>query len=117
MAKLERTYLNGEILFREGDPGGDIFIIKAGEVKVYQDRNGQEVQLAQLGQGELLGAMTATTRTPRTASVKALTQVTVTIIQNQDVEKLLKDMPPWAKILLKDLVFLFIEALAIFLLS
>lgn len=105
MAKLERTYKHGEVLFREGDPGGDIYIIKAGEVKVYQERAGQEVQLAQLGKGELLGAMTATTKTSRTASVKAIGEVSVTIIDNKDVEKLLKDMPPWAKILLKDLIF------------
>lgn len=105
MAKNERTFCSGEVLFREGDPGGDLYIIKSGEVKVYQERAGQEVQLAQLGKGEILGAMTATTRTARTASVKALTEVRVTIIENKDVEKLLKDMPPWAKILLKDLVF------------
>ncbi|RYZ56990.1 MAG: cyclic nucleotide-binding domain-containing protein, partial [Proteobacteria bacterium] len=105
MAKKERNYRAGEVLFREGDPGGDIFIIKSGEVKVFQERAGQEVQLAQLGKGELLGAMTATTKTSRTASVKAMNDVAVTIIDNSDVEKLLKDMPPWAKILLKDLVF------------
>ncbi len=105
MSKLERTYPPGAVLFREGDPGGDIFIIKSGEVKVYQERAGQEVQLAQLGKGELLGAMTATTQTSRTASVKAISEVSVTIIDNKDVEKLLKDMPPWAKILLKDLIF------------
>ncbi len=105
MSKVEKTYRSGEIIFNEGDPGGDIFIIKSGEVKVYQQRGGSEIMLAQLGQGELLGAMTVTTGTPRTASVKALTEVIVTIIEGKDMEKLLKDIPPWANILIRDLIF------------
>ncbi|MCX6130427.1 MAG: cyclic nucleotide-binding domain-containing protein [Proteobacteria bacterium] len=105
MSKIEKTFQSGDIIFNEGEPGGDIYIIKSGEVKVYQLRGGSEILLAQLGQGELLGAMTATTGTPRTASVKALTKVTVTIVAAKDMEKLLKDMPPWARILIKDLIF------------
>jgi len=105
VSKVEKTFRSGEIIFHEGDPGGDIYIIKTGEVKVFQLRGGSEILLAQLGQGELLGAMTATTGTPRTASVKALTDTAVTMIRSKDMEKLLKDIPPWAKILIKDLIF------------
>ncbi|MDQ3232196.1 MAG: cyclic nucleotide-binding domain-containing protein, partial [Pseudobdellovibrionaceae bacterium] len=96
MTKVEKTFPAGAVIFHEGDPGGDIYIIKSGEVKVYQVRGGSEILLAQLGQGELLGAMTATTGTPRTASVKALTETVVTMIGSKDMEKLLKDIPPWA---------------------
>ncbi len=105
MTKVEKTFPAGAVIFHEGDPGGDIYIIKSGEVKVYQARGGSEILLAQLGQGELLGAMTATTGTPRTASVKALTETVVTMISSKDMEKLLKDIPPWANILIKDLIF------------
>jgi CRP-like cAMP-binding protein len=105
VTKVEKTFPAGTVIFHEGDPGGDIYIIKSGEVKVYQARGGSEILLAQLGQGELLGAMTATTGTPRTASVKALTDTVVTMISSKDMEKLLKDIPPWANILIKDLIF------------
>lgn len=105
MNQTEKTFPAGSILFSEGDAGGDIYIIKSGEAKVFLEREGQEFQLALLSKGELLGAVTASTQTSRSASARALSELTVTVVENKDLEKLLKNMPLWASILIKDLVF------------
>ena len=67
----EKTYPAGTLLFKEGDKGGDTYIITKGEVEVFRLRNEREWQLAVGGAGEILGAMTATTQGPRTASARA----------------------------------------------
>jgi CRP-like cAMP-binding protein len=47
VSKVEKTFPAGAVIFHEGDPGGDIYIIMSGEVKVYQARGGREIILAQ----------------------------------------------------------------------
>ena len=49
----------GKLLFKEGDEGGGLYIIRRGRVQVFRERNDLEVQLAELGPGDVLGTMTS----------------------------------------------------------
>jgi CRP-like cAMP-binding protein len=98
------TYPKGDLLLKEGDPSGDLWIIRSGTVQVFRERRGREYILATLKDGEMLGTMTATTDLPRQASCRALSQVTVTIIPKDKVKELLKTVPKWANGFIKDLV-------------
>src|SRR5439155_14139208 len=64
----------GEYLMREGDPGGSLYVIRAGEFEVTQRMGGQEVVLAVRGPGEVIGEISLLDQKPRSASVRALTQ-------------------------------------------
>lgn len=62
----------GEVLMREGEPGETFVILAAGEVEV--SVRGESIQ--QLGPGSGFGEIALLRRSPRTATVAALTEVT-----------------------------------------
>lgn len=99
-----RTFSPGELLFKEGDPSGELWIIQGGEVEVFREREGRPFVLGTVGRGEILGTMTATTGAPRSASVRAVSEVEVSVIAADDVKKLLRTIPKWANAFIKDLV-------------
>lgn len=68
---LGRVYEDGEIVMRQGDMGECMFVIQEGKVGVYMQREGEEVLLAEPGEGEVLGEMAIFERQPRSATVKA----------------------------------------------
>jgi CRP-like cAMP-binding protein len=100
----DTNFAKGQILIREGEDSGDLWIIRSGEVEVYRERKEREFVVAKVGAGEMLGTMTATTGLKRQASARAKTDVTATIIPKETVAKLIKTLPKWANGFIKDLV-------------
>ncbi len=63
----------GTVLVREGDPADCLFLVAAGRLRVVTtDPTGEEVQLAEIGRGDLVGEMALITNRPRTATVRVL---------------------------------------------
>jgi signal transduction histidine kinase len=67
----------GDLLIREGDPGDAMYVIVAGDMDVSKRSGASEVQLARVGAGTIQGEMSAIEGRPRSASVRAITQVEV----------------------------------------
>jgi CRP-like cAMP-binding protein len=67
-------YRKGETVVKQGDFGISIYHVVEGRVEIISDGE-DEVQLATLGPGEVIGEMTflTGTRTPRSATVRAMT--------------------------------------------
>ena len=101
---IQVKFKEGDILFKEGDPGGDLYVILSGEVEVYRERKGRRYALTRVKAGEILGAMTATNDKARTASVVAVGDVETTFIRRQILTKVLDELPKWAHVLINDLV-------------
>lgn len=93
----------GKLLFKEGDEGGGLYIIRRGRVQVFRERNDLEVQLAELGPGDVLGTMTLLTGEPRTASVRALEDVEAIVMDSTAFTAGLGELPKWATVVIKDL--------------
>jgi CRP-like cAMP-binding protein len=74
---------------REGDPGGELFIVVHGEVDV---RRGAR-RLATLRGGNFFGEIAVITGSPRTATVTTGTPVRALVIAGRDFQKLLQDSP------------------------
>lgn len=92
-----------QLLFKEGDEGGGLYIIRRGRVRVFRERNNLEVSLAELGPGDVLGSMTLLTGEPRTASVRALDEVEAVIMDAASFASGLGELPKWASVVIKDL--------------
>lgn len=92
----------GTVIFREGEPGGDLFFIKEGEVEVYRESKGLSVRLAILKAGEVLGIMTCLTREPRLASARALTPVKALVVKQAGLKTLITSTPAWVSTVIKD---------------
>lgn len=73
---LERA----EWVFKEGDPGDSLFLIKSGMVQIVKEINGNDVTLATLSDNEVFGEMALFSDLPRSASAQALVSVTLTNI-------------------------------------
>lgn len=68
------TFQEGDFLIKENTAGDQAFLVASGEVQVVKEQGSQEI--ARLGRGELLGAISLIKDIKRTASVRAVTQVT-----------------------------------------
>lgn len=72
-----KTLAPGEVLIKEGDPGGDLYVLESGALSV--ERNG--VKLASItAQGALVGEMSVLLGTESTATVKAEKATTVRVV-------------------------------------
>jgi Fe-S-cluster-containing hydrogenase component 2/thioredoxin reductase/CRP-like cAMP-binding protein len=66
-----RRYKAGEPIFAEGDAGESLFIVRSGSVTLSRKRNGQDLLVAQVPGGELVGEMSLMGDTLRRESARA----------------------------------------------
>ena len=62
----------GAVVFRQGDDGGSMYVIRSGRVRVVKETNGRYRVITELGQGEFFGEMAVFTGRPRTATVQVV---------------------------------------------
>lgn len=96
-----RTFERGSVLFRQGDSGDEVFILRSGRVKVSVRRGGREVILAVYDAGALLGELGAVDGNVRSATVTALEGVEVDAISHDEFMGLLERHPRVATELLR----------------
>lgn len=92
----------GDILFHEGDPGGDLFFIEDGEIDIFTQKDGQEIVLSTMTRGEIIGVMTCMTSEARMASARAKTRVVCKKVPHESIRKVLAALPNWMKIVIKE---------------
>jgi len=84
----------GQALFDKGDVGEELFIIKSGWVKIFvHDSRGDEFLLNQCGPGEAIGEMALIDQAPRSASVQAITDVYLLVLDRSDFFSALSSYP------------------------
>src|SRR5213082_3228161 len=64
---LVRKHPAGTVLFREGDPGRTMYVIRSGKVNIWKQIADNAITLAVLGPGEFFGEMALLERLPRSA--------------------------------------------------
>ncbi len=67
----ETTYRDGEVVFLEGDPGDRLYLIFAGNMHVYVEREGRIITYDHIQMGECFGEMALVEDAPRSAIVKS----------------------------------------------
>lgn len=97
LAKYGRTYESGEILIEEGDTSREAFFIYAGSVAVYKRFDDGEKRLMAIDEGNLLGEMAYLLDEPRTASVRAESQVTALVLPPAILEELMRYSAPFSR--------------------
>jgi len=69
---VRRVTKVGEVIVREGDPGESMFIVSTGEVRATILRDGRQVPVATMRDGDFFGEMAVLSGEPRTATVTAV---------------------------------------------
>jgi CRP/FNR family cyclic AMP-dependent transcriptional regulator len=75
---MERRMAAGEILFREGEEGSTMYVIRQGKVQVSRSAGSEEAVLAELVKGDFLGEMAILNQRPRTATATVIEDALLT---------------------------------------
>jgi len=103
--KLAVAYPAGTVLFREGDPGAEMFLIIAGTVRVTKRSASGERTLAVLGPGDFFGEMAILTGEARSATATVEEDARLVPIDAGMLEHLITRSPEISVRLLKRLAF------------
>ena len=91
----------GEVLFHEGDPGDECFIVVAGDVDVIKELTNETILLERCRPGAIIGEMALIDNSPRAASVRARTAATLLRITEAEFITLMHANPTTAIALLR----------------
>lgn len=83
----------GQTLFRRGEPGGDVYYLRTGNLEIVDSRSTPDVVLAQLQAGAVVGEMSFVDDSPRSADVRATTDVEVLRWPREDLRALITREP------------------------
>ncbi|WP_448191950.1 cyclic nucleotide-binding domain-containing protein [Azospirillum sp. sgz301742] len=97
---MKMHYRAGDALFREGDPSDFACRILEGRVSVVKESQGSPVVLGEIGPGSFVGEMGVIERKPRSASVRAITEVLVEVIPAEAFLPTISGDPETAQLLL-----------------
>lgn len=104
MAGQNKLLKANEILFKQGDPASVMYIVRKGSLRVFFPKGNEEVTVAMLKDGAVVGEMAFFDDKPRSASVKAAEDTDVTVISKADFDKLLTQVPKWMVTMMQSLV-------------
>lgn len=93
-AMTERRYARGVDIVRQGDDGNTLFVMLSGQARVHrQGAGGEDVELALLGPGGFFGEMSLLDGQPRSATVRAMTEVRCALLPRWALESLIRANP------------------------
>lgn len=93
MKIYEKEFLEGEIIFKEGEKGDEIYLIEKGQVEIFKEIEGKEKIIAILKEGEVFGEMSALDGKPRSASARALKDTILRIMNREALIEYIKQNP------------------------
>lgn len=107
---IRRTAQTGDVLFHEGDEGEEAYLIMDGEVEVFRQSGNDEVVLATLKRGDILGEMSLIDNQPRMASARVVGDTQLTVITRDDLDQRLTKLSESDKVL-RRLIHVFVTRL------
>jgi CRP/FNR family transcriptional regulator/CRP/FNR family cyclic AMP-dependent transcriptional regulator len=100
----ERTIPRGTTVFHQFDSGGGLYLILAGAVKITRTgRDGREVTVAVLNEGNFFGEMSLLDGQPRSASATALQAVRMLVLDREHFQRYVLAQPRIVAKLLREL--------------
>jgi len=91
--EFEKVLKPGEVLFKEGDPGDEMYLIKSGKIKISKGGGDVEKTLAYLKEGDFFGEMAIIDESPRSATATAVDETRLVIIDREAFRNQVKKSP------------------------
>lgn len=92
-----RRFNQGQVIFHHGDPGGLLYIIISGKVKIsHSTPEGHEALLAILGTGDFFGELALLDNSPRSATAEALEATETLTLHRAEFRRFLHNNPDFA---------------------
>jgi CRP-like cAMP-binding protein len=93
---LGKIYTDGEIIVEQGSVGNCMYVIQEGEVEILVERQGRQVSLATLGEGDFFGEMALFERQVRSATVRAVGDVRALTVDKKNFLRRIHEDPSLA---------------------
>lgn len=105
-ALKRRTFKTGEAVFRENERGETLYVIKKGELKVCKKDPGGDLQtITLLKDGDICGEMSFLDGRPHSATLIALVDSELYLLNKEDFDKLIPSHPFIIYKIMKNIVF------------
>ena len=91
--EFNRVYPKNSMLFAEGEPGNELFIIQKGSVTIAKVVDESEVLLAVLKTGDIFGEMALLEAKPRAANAVAYEECQVLAVNRANFERMIVNQP------------------------
>ncbi len=91
--EFNRTYPKETMIFSEGQPGKELYIIQKGSVKITKIVNDNEVMLALLKPGDIFGEMSLLEDKPRSASAIAHDEAVLLAVNKANFKRMVSSQP------------------------
>jgi CRP-like cAMP-binding protein len=99
------TLTNNQILFEEGEPGSFLYVVLAGNIRIYKDQGDEQVTLNDLKEGDVIGTLSLLENSTRTAGAMSIGVSKVKMIDAKKLTSMLdSDIPKWYQAILKDII-------------
>src|SRR2546430_2581093 len=93
------TFEKGNLIIREGDDAGPLYILQKGRARAFAGIDGQERNLAFYREGDFFGELSILNGSPRAASVKAFSDCQLLTLEPKSVQDLRRRFPEFDKLL------------------
>jgi CRP-like cAMP-binding protein len=91
--EFNRIYPKDTMIFSEGQPGEELYIIQKGSVKITKIVDNNEVLLAVLKQGDIFGEMALLEAKPRSASAVAYEECQLLAVNKENFQRMVSTQP------------------------
>jgi serine/threonine-protein kinase len=82
-----QAFKPGELIIKEGDVGNSAYMVVSGRCRAFRTRtDGAQETLAESGPGDVFGEMALLLEEPRAASVEAVDNVTVLVLDKRTMQ-------------------------------
>ena len=88
--RFGKEFPQGTVLFRDGEPGKEMYVVQQGKVHVSKKVGEVEKILATLGPGEFLGEMSILNNKPRSATATCATACKLLVIDAKTFEAMIR---------------------------
>jgi CRP-like cAMP-binding protein len=91
--EMVRSYSKDDIIFCEGEPGDELFIIQKGSVKIVKITESNEILLAVLKTGDIFGEMALLESKPRAAGAVAYEDCQLMAVNRENFQQMISSQP------------------------
>lgn len=99
------SFKAGDILFTEGEATYHFFVIQEGEIEIFKTgTDGKPVALGTVTAGSSLGEFAMLDHMPRSATARALTDVSAAKVSEEAYKQLLEELPEWAVAVMRGMI-------------
>lgn len=100
----KKTLGPNEVVFCQGDLADCAYLIESGRVSIYLEKDGEEIPLKILGEGEVFGEMSLIDNAPRSASCRTLENCSLIVVTKEQLSNRITAADPVVRLLMKTLL-------------